>query len=336
MSELIIPKDYKSNLSIYDTQKAIKLVKDYFQNDLSSKLNLKRVTAPLFVDPSSGLNDNLNNVERPVSFDIKELNNLNAEVVQSLAKWKRYALKKYNFKTYNGLYTDMNAIRRDENLDNIHSIYVDQWDWEKVIKKDDRNINYLENTVKQIYDCIKNLEKYISSIFQYIKPVLPENIFFITSEKLLNLYPNLSPKEREYKIVKEKGAVFIEKIGKKLSNNKPHDLRSPDYDDWELNGDIIFYNKLLDIPYEISSMGIRVDENSLVKQLKELNLEDRLNLTFHKDILNKNLPYTIGGGIGQSRLCMFILKKAHIGEVQCSLWPKKMIQECLKNNIYLL
>lgn len=337
MKDLILPKNYKSKLSLYETQRAIKLIKDYFQVELSVSLNLKRVTAPLFVDPKTGLNDNLNNVERPVSFDTKYFgNNNNYEIVQSLAKWKRYALKKYDFNLHKGLYTDMNAIRRDEEVDNIHSIYVDQWDWEKVILKNERTKEYLEKTVKDIYSCLVKTEKFLELQFDYIKAQLPNEIYFITSEELLKMYPNKSAKEREYLIVKEKKAVFIENIGGKLSNKQPHDLRSPDYDDWNLNGDIIVYYDLLDIAFEISSMGIRVDKDSLIRQLKETNLENRSNLEFQKAIINEELPYTIGGGIGQSRLCMFFLKKAHIGEVQCSIWPEDVIKNCKKNNIELL
>lgn len=334
--KLIVPQNYESSLSLYETQRAIKTIKDYFQINFSFNLNLKRVTAPLFVDPLTGLNDNLNNVERPVNFDIKDIDNLNAEVVHSLAKWKRYALKKYSFNVEEGLYTDMNAIRRDEELDNIHSLYVDQWDWEKVILKEQRNREYLEATVRKIYGTIVSIERFMASQYSYIEPSLPDEIFFITSEELLKRYPSLSPKEREYKIVKEKKAVFIENIGCKLSNGERQDLRAPDYDDWNLNGDIFVYYDVLDIALELSSMGIRVDEESLVNQLHELGLDSRKDLMFQKSIIEKKVPYSIGGGIGQSRLCMFILKKAHIGEVQCSLWPLKMIEECEENNIFLL
>jgi len=336
MNQLIIPQGYKSKLSLYDTQKAIKLIKDFFQVELSTTLDLRRVTAPLFVNPLTGLNDNLNNVERPVTFEIKDINNIKCEIVQSLAKWKRYALKKYDFHVYKGLYTDMNAIRRDEILDNLHSVYVDQWDWEKIIKKEDRNKEYLENIVKQIYGCILRVEKFLTLKYAYINEKLPDDIFFITSEELLKLYSNKSAKEREYLIVKDKGAVFIENIGCKLSDNTRHDLRAPDYDDWNLNGDIFVYNKVLDVAFELSSMGIRVDKEALLSQLKETDLLERTKLDFHQKIINEELPFTIGGGIGQSRLCMYLLEKAHIGEVQCSLWPDDMIKECQKNNIFLL
>lgn len=335
MPSLILPKNYKSKLDLYETQKAIKTIKDFFQVELSVSLNLKRVTAPLFVDPSTGLNDNLNSVERPVNFDIKNLKNP-AEVVQSLAKWKRYALKKYDFKAHKGLYTDMNAIRRDEDLDNIHSLYVDQWDWEKVILKEDRTKDYLEETVRTIYQILLKLERYLALKYDFINEELPEEIFFITSEELLKMYPDKTAKEREYLIVKEKKAVFIENIGDKLSDGKPHDLRSPDYDDWHKNGDLFVYYPLLDIALELSSMGIRVDELALKEQLKKSHLEEREKLPFHRAILEKELPYTIGGGIGQSRLCMYFLKKAHIGEVQCSLWDQDDIKICNENGIFLL
>ncbi len=329
-------KNYKSKLSLYETQKAIKSIKDFFQTSFASSLNLRRVSAPLFVDPTSGMNDNLNGVERPVGFDIKDIPNVNGEVVQSLAKWKRYALEKYGFKMHKGLYTDMNAIRRDEQLDNIHSLYVDQWDWEKVISKKDRSIAYLEKTVKEIYKTILSLEMFMSYSYEYIHPILPNHITFVDSEDLLRMYPDKSPKEREYLITKEKKAVFIQRIGGKLSDGKEHDLRSPDYDDWNLNGDILVYYPLLDIALELSSMGIRVDDVSLKRQLILSGKEEREKLPFQKAILENRLPLTIGGGIGQSRLCMFILRKAHIGEIQCSLWPKKMIEECEKDNIFLL
>jgi aspartate--ammonia ligase len=336
MSELIVPKDYFPLLGLYDTQLAIKLIKDSFQSHLSNGLNLRRVTAPLFVDPTSGLNDNLNGVERPVRFDIKDEKGVTGEVVQSLAKWKRYALGKYQFATHEGLYTDMNAIRRDEDLDNIHSLYVDQWDWEKVILKGDRSLAYLEESVRLIYRAILESEGDLQAKYPLMKGVLPMDITFIDSEALLQLYPKATAKEREYRIAKEKKAVFIERIGAPLSNGQPHDKRAPDYDDWSLNGDILVYDPLLDIALELSSMGIRVDASSLKSQLKATHTEDRAILPFQKAILAETLPYTIGGGIGQSRLCMFYLKKAHIGEVQCSLWPKAMVEECAENNMPLL
>ncbi len=336
MNKLIAPEGYKTSLGLYQTQKAIKLIKDNFQKEFSSSLNLKRVTAPLFVDPLSGMNDNLNGIERPVDFTIKDEHDRKAEIVQSLAKWKRYALGKYGFRLHQGLYTDMNAIRRDEELDNIHSIYVDQWDWEKVISKEDRTISYLESTVKEIYSCLLKVEKYINSEYDCLNNKLPDEITFITSEDLRKMYKDKTPKEREYLFAKEKKAIFIEKIGCKLSDGSIHDKRAPDYDDWELNGDIIVYYPVLDIALELSSMGIRVDSSSLRKQLKELTLEERESLPFQKSLLEDKLPLTIGGGIGQSRLCMFFLNKAHIGEVQCSLWPEEMISELKKKGISLL
>ena len=336
MSKFIAPKNYKAVLSLHDTQVGIKTVKDYFQTSLAYELDLLRVSAPLFVDKKSGLNDNLNGVERPVSFDILEDKNVEVEVVHSLAKWKRYALKRYGFKTYEGLYTDMVAIRRDEDMDNIHSIYVDQWDWEKIINKSDRNIEYLKDTVRHIYSALKKTEKYMAIQFDYIEEILPKEIYFITSEELLQMYPDKNPKEREYNIAKEHGAVFIMQIGKYLSNGEKHDGRAPDYDDWELNGDILVYYPILDIALELSSMGIRVDEDSMANQLKIAKCEDRAKLPFHKAILNKELPYTIGGGIGQSRICMFFLRKAHIGEIHCSLWTKDIQDKAKENGILLL
>lgn len=329
-------RNYRSKLSLYETQKAIKTIKDYFQTSFATALNLRRVTAPLFVDPASGLNDDLNGVERPVDFDVMDIQNVHGEVVQSLAKWKRYALDCYQFKLHKGLYTDMNAIRRDEELDNIHSLYVDQWDWEKVISQKDRTIAYLERTVKEIYHCLCSLEMFMSYHYDYIHPLLPSHITFVDSETLLKMYPDRSPKEREYLIAKEKKAVFIERIGGKLSDGKPHDGRAPDYDDWNLNGDILVYYPLLDIALELSSMGIRVDRNSLLEQLAKSGTQQRAALPFQKAVLEGKLPLTIGGGIGQSRLCMFILRKAHIGEVQCSLWPEKMKEDCEKDRIFLL
>ena len=336
MSNFIVPKNYKAMLSLHDTQVGIKTVKDYFQTSLAYELDLLRVSAPLFVDKNSGLNDNLNGVERPVAFDILEDKSVEVEVVHSLAKWKRYALKRYGFKTYEGLYTDMVAIRRDEELDNIHSIYVDQWDWEKIIDKSDRNVEYLKDTVRHIYSALKKTEKYMAIQFDYIEEILPKDIFFITSEELLQKYPDKTAKEREYLIAKEHGAVFIMQIGKYLSNGERHDGRAPDYDDWELNGDIMVYYPVLDIALELSSMGIRVDENSMASQLKIAKCEDRANFPFHKAILNKELPYTIGGGIGQSRICMFFLRKAHIGEIHCSLWTKDIQEKAKENGVMLL
>ncbi|MCI7792428.1 MAG: aspartate--ammonia ligase [Lachnospiraceae bacterium] len=336
MDHLIIPKDYHSALDLHDTQYAIKTVKDFFQNLLAQRLNLTRVSAPLFVEPKSGLNDNLNGIERPVTFDIKEQNGKEAEVVQSLAKWKRYALKKYGFSYDEGIYTDMNAIRRDEVADNIHSIFVDQWDWEKVISKDERNLETLKDTVKDVYKCLRKTEKYLAIQYDYIEEILPHDIFFVTTEELAEIFPDNTPKEREYYIAKAKGAVCIMQIGDKLENGKPHDGRAPDYDDWALNADIIVYYPVLDIALELSSMGIRVDKDALLSQLEKAGCPERAELPFQKSIINEELPYTIGGGIGQSRICMFFLRKAHIGEVQSSIWPDEMVKECEAKGIQLL
>ena len=336
MSKIVIPDGYKPALNLKETQIAIKTVKDFFQQQLVAELNLHRVSAPLFVTPESGLNDNLNGVERPVSFGIKEQDDRHVEIVHSLAKWKRMALGRYGFEAGEGLYTDMNAIRRDEDTDNIHSIYVDQWDWEKVITKEERTIETLKNTVKAVYDALRVTEKYMSNHYDYIKCILPEQIFFITSQELLDMYPNLSVKEREYEIAKEKGAVFIMQIGDKLSNGEPHDGRAPDYDDWALNGDIIVYFPVTDIALELSSMGIRVDENSMKEQLEKAGCPERAKLPFQKDIIEKKLPYTIGGGIGQSRICMFFLRKAHIGEVQVSIWPQEEVDFAKEKGVIIL
>ena len=336
MEHLIIPKDYHSELNLHDTQIAIKTVKDFFQNLLALRLNLSRVSAPLFVDPLSGLNDNLNGIERPVTFDIKEQNGKEAEVVQSLAKWKRYALKKYGFDYGEGLYTDMNAIRRDEELDNLHSCYVDQWDWEKVIKKEERTVETLEATVRNIFKIIKHMEHEVWYKYPQAVKKLPEDIYFITSQELEDMYPDKTPKERENLITKEHGCVFLMKIGDKLASGEPHDGRAPDYDDWQLNGDILFWFETLNCALEISSMGIRVDEKALEEQLVKAGCEERKNLPYHKMLLNGELPYTIGGGIGQSRLCMLLLDRAHVGEVQASLWPEEMREACREHNIILL
>ena len=324
MEQLIIPKNYRSQLNLHDTQIAIKTVKDFFQNLLSLSLNLSRVSAPLFVTPESGLNDNLNGVERPVSFDIKEQNGQNAEVVHSLAKWKRFALHKYGFSAGEGLYTDMNAIRRDEDTDNIHSIFVDQWDWEKIITKEQRTLDYLQNTVKMVYRTLRKTEKYMAVQYDYIEEILPHDIFFLTTQQLADMYPDSTPKEREYFITKEKGAVCLMQIGDTLSNGEKHDGRAPDYDDWALNADILVYYPVLDIALELSSMGIRVDETALASQLEKAGCPQRASLPFQKAVLNGELPYTIGGGIGQSRICMFFLRKAHTVEVQCSMWKPVM------------
>ncbi len=336
MGQTIIPDGYKSELNLHDTQIGIKTVKDFFQTHLAEKLNLLRVSAPLFVTPESGLNDNLNGVERPVKFGIKEQGEAEAEIVHSLAKWKRYALKKYGFSVGEGLYTDMSAIRRDEDTDNIHSIYVDQWDWEKIISKEDRTEETFKSVVRSIYSVLRKTEKYMAIEYDYIEEILPHDIEFITTQELEDMYPGKTAKEREYLIAKEKGAVCLMKIGDLLKSGEKHDGRAPDYDDWQLNGDIIVYYPVLDISLELSSMGIRVDEDSLVEQLKKAGCEERAELPFQKGIINKELPYTIGGGIGQSRICMFFLRKAHIGEVQSSLWPDDTVRECEKKGVQLL
>ncbi len=335
MADIIKPDGYRTLLNLKDTQVAIKATKDYFENNLARELKLTRVSAPLFVDSESGLNDDLNGTERAVAFDVRETGKV-LQIVHSLAKWKRYALKEYGFEHDEGLYTDMNAIRRDEDTDNIHSIYVDQWDWERVIEKDERTVSTLKHTVKKIFSVFKMTEKFVNSIFPQIEPRLPEEITFITTQSLEDMYPDLTPKEREHAIAKKYGAVFIMQIGGKLQSGERHDGRAPDYDDWELNGDIVFYDDLLDIPFEVSSMGIRVSEESMKKQLQLAGCEDRASLPFHRDLLAGRLPYTIGGGIGQSRICMYILHKAHIGEVQASAWPEEMIEECRENGINLL
>ena len=336
MTNLNIPKNYKSDLSLHDTQVAIKTVKDFFQNLLSERLQLLRVTAPLFVEPQSGLNDNLNGVERPVSFGIKEQGDKEAEIVHSLAKWKRFALHRYGFKTGEGLYTDMNAIRRDEDTDNIHSIFVDQWDWEKIITKEERTLDTLKETVKSVYKVLRKTEKYMAIKYDYIEELLPHDIFFITAQELEDMYPNLSGKEREYNITKEKGAVCLMQIGDKLASGERHDGRAPDYDDWSLNADILVYYPVLDIALEISSMGIRVDKETLLRQLEKADCMDRIDLPYHKAIIDEQLPLTIGGGIGQSRICMFFLRKAHIGEVQTSIWPKEIVDKAWENGIQIL
>ena len=330
-----IPQGYSPYLNLIQTEVAIKEIKDYFQKALARNLNLTRISAPLFVESQSGLNDTLNGIERAVSFDIKD-DDRNFEIVQSLAKWKRFALAKYDFKCGEGIYTDMNAIRRDEDLDNIHSIFVDQWDWEMIIKKEERNLNTLKSIVRKIYNALKDLENYINSKYNSLDKILPEDIFFISTQELEEMYPSLSPKEREYQIAKEKGAIFIMQIGLPLKNGKPHDGRAPDYDDWTLNGDIIAYYPVLDIAFELSSMGIRVDETALKRQLKQAGQISKENLPFQRSLLNGELPYTIGGGIGQSRLCMFFLKKVHIGEVQASIWPQDMIESLGNKGVCLL
>lgn len=336
MNNLQIPENYHSPLTIRETEVAIKEVKDHFERALAKSLHLTRVSAPLFVRPESGLNDNLNGVERPVAFGIKEQEDREVEIVHSLAKWKRYALKRYGFHSGEGLYTDMSAIRRDEDTDNIHSIYVDQWDWEKVISKEERNMETLEYTVGKVYSALKETEAYMARRYNYIEEFLPDEISFITSQELETMYPDKTPKEREYHFAKAKGAVFIKQIGKTLASGQRHDGRAPDYDDWELNGDILVYYPVLDIALELSSMGIRVDEDALDRQLTIAGCDDRRELPFQKAIFNKELPYTIGGGIGQSRICMFFLRKAHIGEVQCSIWPDAIAAEAESHGIHLL
>lgn len=336
MAHIIIPEDYTPVIDFMESQRAIKKIKDFFQQELAYGLSLRRVSAPLFVAPETGLNDNLNGVERTVSFTVKDMDEKPVEIVQSLAKWKRMALGKYNVQPGHGIYTDMNAIRRDEELDNLHSIYVDQWDWEKVIRKEQRNEEYLKKVVTAIYNSMKNLGDYVNRLYPEIRTDLPNEIFFVTTQELEDMYPDLTAKEREDAITEEKRAVFIMKIGDTLKSGEKHDGRAPDYDDWELNGDIILWNEVLDRAFELSSMGIRVDAEAMDRQLKKAGLEERRELDFHKMILNDELPYTIGGGIGQSRLCMFFLRKAHIGEVQVSIWPDDMIKECSENNIFLL
>lgn len=319
-----------------ETQVAIKLIKDYFETELAKKLHLTRVSAPLFVRPETGLNDDLTGAEKAVTFELTKYKEY-VEIVQSLAKWKRLALKWYGFTYDEGIYTDMNAIRPDEILDETHSIYVDQWDWEKVIKKSDRTEEYLIHIVKDIYSVFKEAEKYINNIYpDILSNKLPEEIKFITTQELEDLYPNLTEKEKENEIAKKYKAVFLSKIGGKLKSGLPHGTRSPDYDDWELNGDIIFWNPVSEQALELSSMGIRVDESSLEKQLALANAENRKTLDYHKALLKGELPYTVGGGIGQSRICMFFLEKDHIGEVQASVWTKEIIENCNNNGIFLL
>ena len=336
MSYLILPKDYSPVIDLMESQRAIKKIKDYFQQELAYGLSLRRVSAPLFVDPKTGLNDNLNGVERRVSFTLKDIDEMEVEVVQSLAKWKRMALGKYGIEPGHGIYTDMNAIRRDEELDNLHSVYVDQWDWEKVITKDQRTEAYLKETVVTIYNSLKNLGDYVNRLYKDLYTELPNEIFFVTTQELEDMYPDLTPKEREDAVTKDHRAVFIMKIGGRLRSGEKHDGRSPDYDDWELNGDIILWNDILDRAFEISSMGIRVDADAMARQLKAEGCQERAELPFQKAVLENRLPYTIGGGIGQSRLCMYFLRKAHIGEAQVSVWPDEMVEACKANNIYLL
>ena len=335
MSKLTIPAGYKTPLSTYEMQRAIEFIKSNFQVNLGQALNLRRVSAPLFVEENSGLNDNLNGVERPVSFDIPDVG-ATGQVVHSLAKWKRLALKRYDFKPGKGLFTDMNAIRRDEEVDNLHSVYVDQWDWEKVITPDTRNLTTLKNTVTAIVGCVCNTLDVLKARYNFITTELSRDVFFITTQELLDMYPDKTPKERENAITKEHRTVFIMQIGDLLSNGEKHDGRSPDYDDWKLNGDILFYDDVLDCAMEISSMGIRVDAKSMDEQLTKAGCDDRRQLPFHKMLLNGELPLTIGGGIGQSRLCMLLLGKAHIGEVQSSVWDQDTIDCFEKAGVTLL
>ncbi len=332
---LILPDGYHSRLNIMDTEAAIKLAKDTFERELAAALHLTRVSAPLFVRPETGLNDDLNGVERPVQFDVRDLH-ADVQIVHSLAKWKRMALGRYGFSAGTGLYTDMNAIRRDEELDNLHSVYVDQWDWEKVITREERNTETLQDTVRRIMQALRRTQAVLTERFPALDPYLPDDITFLTSQELEDEYPDLLPKDREHAAARKYGAVFISQIGGKLRSGKPHDGRAPDYDDWSLNGDILIWYPVLGRSMEISSMGIRVDEKTLLAQLEEADCMNRLSLPFHQMLLNGELPLTIGGGIGQSRLCMVLLEKAHIGEVQASVWPELMYQACDGAGIHLL
>jgi aspartate--ammonia ligase len=345
MNKLMCPKNYKPLLDVKQTEVAIKTIKDNFESILSEELHLRRVTAPIFVLRGTGINDDLNGVERPVSFPVKHLNDQVAEVVHSLAKWKRMKLADYGIEAGYGLYTDMNAIRADEELDNLHSLYVDQWDWELHITKGERTLEFLKQIVRTLYKSLKSLEFIIYEHYPKIEPVLPDEITFIHTEELLKQYPKLTPPQRENEAAKKYGAIFVIGIGGELADGKIHDGRAPDYDDWTtptqsghkgLNGDIVFWNPVLKRAFEISSMGIRVDKSALLKQLKKRKCEDRKKLLFHRRLLNGELPLSIGGGIGQSRLCMFFLRKAHIGEIQVSIWPDDMIKECNKHNIFIL
>ncbi len=344
-SSLFIPQKYHSLLDVKETEKAIRLIKEFFQSNLSFELNLMRTTAPLFVKANTGINDELTGVEKPVTFNVKDMGQSWVEIVQSLAKWKRITLADYKIKTGEGIYTDMNAIRPDERMDNLHSIYVDQWDWEKVITPEQHNLQYLKNVVTIIYEVIKRTEKYIFHLYPKIKPILPEHIIFKHSEDLETEYPDLNPTQREIMLCREHGAVFIIGIGSDLSNGKPHDNRAADYDDWStptnskhkgLNGDILVHYPVLDCVYELSSMGIRVDPEALLRQLKLKNEMRKKDLLYHRRLLQGEFPLSIGGGIGQSRLCMFYLRKAHIGEIQSSIWPDDVIKQCRENNIFIL
>ncbi len=334
MSKLVIPEGYRSTLNVRQTQSAIKKVKDFFERDLAIQLNLTRVSAPLFVTEKSGLNDGLNGRERAVAFDLHHGDR--CEIVHSLAKWKRMALADYGFQPGEGLYTDMSAIRRDEECDNIHSVYVDQWDWERVITEEERTMETLQLIVKRIYRSLRHTENYITEDYNFIGRLLPEHITFITTQELEDKYPDLTTKEREHQAARDYGAVFIMQIGGKLRSGEPHDGRAPDYDDWSLNGDIIVYYPVLDIGLELTSMGIRVDRAALLSQLEAAGCPERAEMPFHKALLDGKLPFTVGGGIGQSRMCMFFLRKAHIGEVQSSVWPEDMRRECKEHGIELL
>ena len=345
MGKIIKPKGYKAALDLRQTEQGIKLVKDFFQQNLATELRLRRVTAPLFVLKGLGINDDLNGVERAVTFPIKDLGDKQAEVVHSLAKWKRLTLAEYDIEPGYGIYTDMNAIRADEELDNLHSLYVDQWDWEAVMKDGERNIDFLKSVVKRIYSAILRTEFLACETYPQLKPFLPQDIHFVHSEELIKMYPDMSAKEREDAICKKYGAVFIMGIGGKLSNGKKHDGRAPDYDDWTtpnsdgflgLNGDILIWYPILEHSVELSSMGIRVDKESLLRQLALEGKEDRKELYFHKRLLEGSLPQSIGGGIGQSRLCMVILHKAHVGEIQASIWPEEQRKECKEAGMNLI
>ncbi len=333
---LRIPHDYAPKLSLRETEIAIKKLKDFFEQTLASELNLTRVSAPLFVQPQSGLNDDLNGIERPVSFDISAVLDGYCEIVHSLAKWKRLALKRYGFTLGEGLYTDMNAIRRDEQLDNLHSLYVDQWDWERIIDEGDRSMPFLEQSACAVYRCFLKTADYIGAEFPCLTPSLPDSIYFVSSQELEDRYPHLSPAEREDAVTQEHGAVFISNIGDRLLSGARHDGRAPDYDDWSLNGDILFWYPPLEQAIELSSMGIRVDPTALKRQLEAAGCPERASLPFHSELLHGRLPLTIGGGIGQSRLCLFFLEKVHIGEVQASVWPADMIAECESHRVDLL
>ena len=336
MEQLFIPQGYHSVLDVWQTEQAIKFIKETFQSALASELKLRRITAPLFVKSGKGLNDNLSGTESPVSWEGKAIEHGKLEIVQSLAKWKRFALWRHNIAPGLGIYTDMNAIRADEGLDNLHSIYVDQWDWEKVITIENRNLDYLYNTVRLIHSCIYATLTDLKIKYPTINVELEKELHFISSEELVQLYPDKTPKEREYEICRKYGSVFVTGIGHDLSDGKPHDIRASDYDDWNLNGDLLYYNSVLDIPFEVSSMGIRVDARSLEEQLKLKNEEYKKDFEYHRMILNDELPLTIGGGIGQSRLAMLLMGKAHIGEVQSSLWEEDLYKLALEKGVVIL